>query len=411
MIGKPFDLIEKADIEALVVNQVPEGRTLEYKEQLPGQSDADKREFLYDVSSFANTSGGDLIYGVKEKRDAEGKPTGIPEKACGLTNLNADTEIRRLGSLIRDGLDPRIVEVPIRSVEGFPNGSVLLVRVPKSWASPHMVTHSGVSRFYSRDNRSKYPLDVSQIRSAFALSEELPEKVRRFRLDRLAKIDSGEAPMPLSKQPAIVLHVVPMAAFDPSTRLDVATLASKNAQLQPIGPVSGWAPRFNLDGFVSYDQPPSSPTCRSYLQIFRNGAIEAVQCRLIDLEQEYIQQNIPQFRNQNVPKRIPSTRLEKETIAGVGRCLTLLKDFNLQPPGFIMLTLLRVKGYSLWADQDYSGDEIDHDNLVLPDVIAEDFAAEPGRLLRPIFDVLYQAAGHERCSHYDDRGNWCNPSR
>ncbi|MFA5192462.1 MAG: ATP-binding protein [Verrucomicrobiia bacterium] len=408
MIGKRFDQIEKSDIEALVTNQVPEGRSLDYKEQLCGQSPDDKREFLYDVSSFANTSGGDLIYGVREKRDSDGKPTGIPETACGLVNLNADIEIRRMESLVRDGIDPRIAGVEIRSVNGFPNGPVLLIRIPRSWMAPHMVTLGGVSRFYSRDNRSKYPLDVSQIRSAFALSEELPEKVRRFRADRLSRIISSEAPVPLSEQPTIVLHVVPIAAFDPATRLDIGSLASKNVQLRPMDPVSGWAPRFNLDGFVSYDQPSNSPTCHSYLQVFRNGAIEAVQCRLIDLEREYVR-SIPQFSNQNIPKRIPSTRLEKEVILVVGRCLAVLKDLNLQPPAFIMLSLLRVRDYSLWVDQASGGGPIGRTDLVLPDVIAEDFGAEPGRLLRPIFDVLYQAAGHEKCYHYDDQGNWCNP--
>ncbi len=61
MINKSFDLIEKADIEALVANEVREGRTLDYKENLPGNSDGDKTEFLADVSSFANASGGYIL--------------------------------------------------------------------------------------------------------------------------------------------------------------------------------------------------------------------------------------------------------------------------------------------------------------------------------------------------------------
>jgi hypothetical protein len=48
----------------LRTNGVAEGRQLDYKEQLPISSDDDKREFLGDVTSFANTAGGDLIYGV-----------------------------------------------------------------------------------------------------------------------------------------------------------------------------------------------------------------------------------------------------------------------------------------------------------------------------------------------------------
>jgi len=73
MIEKPIDKIAHHDIESLVTNQVRERRTLEYKRELPGNKDSDKNEFLADVSSFANAIGGDLLFGVDEKRDGEGQ--------------------------------------------------------------------------------------------------------------------------------------------------------------------------------------------------------------------------------------------------------------------------------------------------------------------------------------------------
>jgi hypothetical protein len=53
VISKPIDAISKQDIENLVAARVSERRTLDYKKQLPGGRDDDKREFLYDVASFA----------------------------------------------------------------------------------------------------------------------------------------------------------------------------------------------------------------------------------------------------------------------------------------------------------------------------------------------------------------------
>ncbi|MHC5825146.1 MAG: AlbA family DNA-binding domain-containing protein, partial [Nostoc sp.] len=79
MINKQFDLINKNDIDALIYNGVAETRTLEYKEKLSGNSDDDKKEFLADISSFANASGGDIIYGIQEQRSSDNKTTGIPE--------------------------------------------------------------------------------------------------------------------------------------------------------------------------------------------------------------------------------------------------------------------------------------------------------------------------------------------
>ena len=64
MILKPLEQIAADHLPALITNAVSEGRTIDYKRELPGNSDGDKKEFLADVSSFANTSGGDLVFGM-----------------------------------------------------------------------------------------------------------------------------------------------------------------------------------------------------------------------------------------------------------------------------------------------------------------------------------------------------------
>ena len=64
MINKRIEDIRERDLQELIDNNVLEGKTIEYKRELPGTSDTNKKEFLADVTSFANTSGGDLIYGV-----------------------------------------------------------------------------------------------------------------------------------------------------------------------------------------------------------------------------------------------------------------------------------------------------------------------------------------------------------
>ncbi len=99
---------------------------------VPSNSDSEKKEFLSDVSSFANAAGGDLMYGFKEK-------SGIPVKLSGLQNIDTDAEILRLQNVIRDGIEPRIPGVSIWSVSLEKSGFAMIVRIPKSWASPHMV--------------------------------------------------------------------------------------------------------------------------------------------------------------------------------------------------------------------------------------------------------------------------------
>jgi hypothetical protein len=393
MINKHFDLIEKADIDGLVANAVTESRAIDYKEVLPGGADADKREFLADVSSFANASGGDLVYGIREQRGADGKPTGIPESVVGLPGANVDAEILRLENILREGLDPRAPGVQIRHVDGFTPGPIILVRIPKSWASPHMVVYKGSSRFYSRTSRGKYELDVREIRASFASSEALPEKIRRFRDDRLAKIVAGETPVPLENGPRTVLHVLPLAAFDPATRLDLSVIKEPALRLQPIS-ASGWSHRFNLDGLLWFTEWREATPGPNYTQLFRNGMIEAVVIGLL--------------REWEGKKLIGGVAFEQELIIALNRYLPALKSFGLMPPIIVMLTVIGAKGYSMYAGSQYwvGGGVIDRDMLILPEVVVEDFATNATSILKSVFDTLWQACGWEKSLNYNKDGNW-----
>ena len=72
MIQKPIHTIDLDDLRALVDDEVREGKTIEYKCELPGGADSDRVSLLATVSSFANTAGGDLLIGVEAE---EGVPT------------------------------------------------------------------------------------------------------------------------------------------------------------------------------------------------------------------------------------------------------------------------------------------------------------------------------------------------
>jgi hypothetical protein len=96
---KPLELIAQADLELLITDAVAERAVIEYKSRLPGNSDGDKKEFLSDVSSFANALGGHLIYGMDE---AAGLPTGL----SGVQVPDANSEKLRFENMIRTGIAP-----------------------------------------------------------------------------------------------------------------------------------------------------------------------------------------------------------------------------------------------------------------------------------------------------------------
>jgi len=312
MIPKEFDAITKEDVDALVLNEIPEGRTIEFKEQLPGGIDDDKREFLADASSFANAGGGDLIYGVREKRHASGKTTGILEAAEGLAAINSDAEKRRLDEILRNGTDPRIPGIRSKHIDGFASGPVIVLRVPKSWASPHMVTFKNWSRFFSRTSAGKYQLDVREIRAGFLASESLARQISAFRSDRVAKAFAGDVPFSVEACPKLILHLLPVSAFGEPTVVDLKVAQLLEArEFEPMGRPHSYGPDFNFDGYAVSAARGNPAVCYGYVQLFRNGALEAV------------------WTGFTREKALLIGPVERELLLGVPRYLKLLQKLDL----------------------------------------------------------------------------------
>jgi len=396
MINKAFDDISARDIEGLIDNRVQERRTLDYKESLPGNSDADKREFLGDVASFATASGGLIIFGVSDQRDDDGLPTGIPDAIHGLGGANTDAEILRLESICRESIDPRVHGIQMKSIANMKSGAVVLVRVPKSLFGPHRVTYKGSSRFYSRNSAGKYPLDTMELRAAFAAAEELPERLRRWRAERLAKIVADETPTLLSGVTRVVLHVTHARAFDPTMGVEFISVGP--ADLPPMS-ARGWNHRINFDGLLTYSPGPDGKA-RSYLQLFRNGAVEAVDSTMLG-----------RYTGDD-GGTIPTQAYEKEIIDSLAQYLRKLHDLGVEPPIYVMLTLLGVKGYRLGTRNAFRSDllPIDRDLLVMPEIVIDEDGRQADELLRQAFDAVWQAGGFHASPYYDQNGRWVGRS-
>jgi hypothetical protein len=384
LIPKDLEKIQEQDLQELVSNSVLEHKTLEYKLTLPGNTNSEKKEFLADISSFANAAGGDLVYGVLQ--DSE---TGFPKELRGLDVQNIDQEILRLDSMIRSGINPRIPTIRTQPISLSNSKTVVIVRVQKSWISPHRVTLQDHDKFYSRSTNGKYALDVTELRIAFNLSGTSAERIRSFRQDRISRIFANETPVPFKEGAKIILHLIPITAFDPSQQLDVQEIASHQQKLMPMIWSSGKY-RYNLDGFLTYSAGNSART-HSYVQMFRNGIIEAVEGTL--LEEDQI---------------IPASSYEEELIKSVPGYLSVLKALNVALPVFISLTLVGVEGYSMGVDRfrRFESTPIDREVLILPEVMIETYECKIDEVLRPIFDSIWNACGYPKSLNYDKEGKW-----
>jgi hypothetical protein len=153
----------------------------------------------------------------------------------------------------------------------------------------------------------------------------------------------------------------------------------------------GW--RFNFDGIVFYDPLSEHILTRSYVQIFRSGALEAVS-------------GLVEAQGRNA-KLISGLDVEYEVIKGVDSFFSLLGRAGVEPPIVVMLSLLGVKGYRISYGQ-FSDTQapIEKTDILLPDVVAENYSAKTADLLRPVFDVVWQSAGWKGSCNYDKDGNW-----
>ncbi|MFA0822917.1 MAG: helix-turn-helix domain-containing protein [Methanomethylovorans sp.] len=153
LFKKNFNDIDFSDIQKLMADQIGESGILEYKEQL-----IDPKSFLKEVAAFSNTSGGFLIFGVKES-DQDGYPfsiIGISDKTC---------NVEQLEHLINGNVQPRI-NVQIKKIPtNEPEKIVLLIRIPEGQNRPYYNNVSG--KFHKRYNFEAKEMDEHEIEGLY----------------------------------------------------------------------------------------------------------------------------------------------------------------------------------------------------------------------------------------------------
>jgi hypothetical protein len=387
---KSFDEIEPADLLQLVDDGVRESHELDYKQDLPAKPDGDKKEFLRDITALANSAGGWIIYGVQEKVDAIGNKTGEPEKCSGvLLGTSADAEIRRLDSLIAHGVEPALTGVRIRDLSdpAFSSGPVFMVQVPDSWAKPHMITLKSDSRFYARNNAGKFPMDVTQIRASFLASESLVDRIRAFREERVHLVRQQRGPVPTVGPGRLVLHVIPLRSFELAAP-DV-TVKANQERPNPISYVGDMVMP-NFDGYLSYRRHPDTYTTESYLQVFRDGCLEAVDCPTVNSAGED-------------PFRIPGLFLAEKLEEALLDYIRFYDRLALEPPLVVMLSLVDVEKHRLLVGGGTMGQPIRREEMLLPEILLRDPASELPAALNQMLDVVWQSGGFLNSSMRRDR--------
>ncbi len=388
MIDKTLDTINEEDLNQLIENAVIEKKTIEYKSILPQNSDGSKKEFLADVSSFANSSGGDIIYGIEEDRE-----NGLPKEVKGIEIKNVDQEILRIDQIIRSGIEPRLPSYEIKSISLSNKNKVIIIRIQRSWIGPHRVSFKGTNKFHARSTNGKYEMDVDELRQSFNLTETTIDKIRWHRKDRISYIDTPEFNVNFENRTKLVLHLISFDSFKPGVNVPLSILINNKDKihLRPIY-CSSYNIEYNFDGVISYNEREGK--IRSFVQVYRNGIIEAVSGNLI---------------NPSGSGYIPSVLFEKELITSLSEYLEILKHLGVGMPIVLMLSMLNVNDLKMGvgsALRFFESHPIDRKELLLNEVKIDKYDEDPSKILHRTFDTIWNSCGYIKSHNYDDDGKW-----
>lgn len=361
---KDFKEIGPADLESLKENGIPEGGDIEYKQALQLDSSDQRKEFLKDVSGFANAGGGHLIFGIREDK-------GVPVEVCGIDLPDPDKAILTIGNLTRDRLDPRLSGFYVRAV-ALKNGKhAIVMRIRKSWNGPHGVD----GRYYFRRSAGTSPMDTSELRNAFLESASIPEQIRRYRMERLALIEDGESPLGRTAAGKILAQIIPVASLNSGFRINWERIEIEHGIFPPFGRKGAKRLRFNLDGHLQ-SCITDAGVCDTYLQWFRNGIIESGDVWSLE------------------HRKIYGEQFARDLALLVDRYRLAMDKLGIPFPIIVLCSFLGVKEFGMvpWFNA-RSNETVDRNNLIIPEVIISEPGIGTGAALRPICEAVWNSAG------------------
>lgn len=189
--NKNIHQLEYNDLKILIENEVSEGWTLEYKQEIVKSKDIAKS-----IASFANSEGGWYIVGIKEKENSN-----IAEKIMDINLETSKKPDNTINTAIKSNIRPiptfniKLLENPNESNKG-----VVVVYVEKGYDVPYF-TNDG--RVYYRIGESSDP----EILKDKCLFEKLMER-KNILKNKLDNFTSNNMPMPTNNQnPLLELNV------------------------------------------------------------------------------------------------------------------------------------------------------------------------------------------------------------
>ncbi len=401
------------DIERFLETKAPEDTTLEFKQAVYEKSDKGKKEFVKDVTAFANSQGGHLVIGVIEK---ERCATALNP----LKGIDLDAEMQRLQNLCNTRVVPLITGVDIYCID-VDGGALLAVKVPKSPTAPHQAKSEKSKTFHQRHSNCTSEMDVSQLREAFTKSTTAENKAAElsrlwaYTLDErinasvlqeaskkgtnkieLAGMDGSEFD---SKDGVVALHIIPIGSIFERTSFTIEAIRQSEGLFAPLT-VRGYKEEIDVDRVTYYN---NEHDINHLTQVHRTGALEIV-------SEGFIRE--PHTRRELLGLKISAALKDQ-----LPRYLKGLRKLGATPPLFVKMRILRASNSEMDTGGRlayFSGTDrhLGDCTIELPSVLVVDYPTECeiDRIGKKILDPLWNAYGRAKCPCFDDSGKWLSIS-
>ncbi|MET9229161.1 ATP-binding protein [Lentzea sp. NPDC003310] len=209
LFGVPLDRLQAHHLESLVASATQESFDLDFKRDLYGRGDSERRKLAGDVAALANTAGGLIILGIDED-----------DHACASAAPGVEVSDAEAGR-IRQVVASLVAPVPAFDVLALRHNTsaseaagdqadtdlgFIAIAVPKSPQAPHAALVNDALRFPKRNGSTTRYLSEPEIASAYrdrlAGQAAQATRVNEIERDCLARLDTSD-------QPWIVVSLVP----------------------------------------------------------------------------------------------------------------------------------------------------------------------------------------------------------
>lgn len=203
---QPWEWTE-ADLQNLITEGTQESLTLDYKrKESLTNNDHNKNELGKDVSAFANSAGGTIVYGMVETNHL---PIQLDDGFDPTVTTKEWIE-HVINGRIQQKIDGIVIKpVPLTSP---PGNTAYVVTIPQSLRAPHMASDN---KYYKRYNFESIPMEDYEVRDVRRRQES---PLLSIELSKLKRVPNNRAELTFrirNESPALALYSLTMIRVSP----------------------------------------------------------------------------------------------------------------------------------------------------------------------------------------------------